>query len=143
LYSFPLINTSLKKDSVEAMQWIEASTPIGSSFLILRAESGIMVDPVQEWFPAIAQRQSKTTLQGLEWTLNSGFTARLNELTEVQECTGVNCVEDWADQNGLHYTHLMLDQTRLSNSFLASISSDPAYRLIFENDKYAIYETKP
>ena len=143
LYSFPLINTSLKKDSVEAMEWARANTPVASSFLILRGESGVMVDPVQEWFPALAQRHSNTTLQGLEWTLNSGFTARLIELSDLQDCEEVTCVEDWADHNGLNYTHLMVDHTRLSNSFLSSIYSDPTYKLIFENDRYNIYVTEP
>jgi hypothetical protein len=143
LYSFPLINTTLQKDSLEAMEWAQANTPVGSSFLILRGDSGVMVDPVQEWFPAIAQRRSNTTLQGLEWTLNSRFPKRLNELKGLQDCEEISCVEDWAELNSLHYTHLMLDHTRLSDSFISSIYSDPAYGLIFANDPYTLFETKP
>ena len=80
VYSYVLVNTSLHTpEPFQALQWVSENTSPNSRFLLLTGSSGIMSDPIQEWFPALAGRESQTTMQGLEWTLNKDFFPRLRE----------------------------------------------------------------
>src|SRR5581483_8450289 len=81
LFDFSLANTSLKPPlPQEAMEWVRQNTLAGSQFFILTRNSGIMTDPIQEWFPALTDRRSQTTMQGLEWTLGENFFPRLDAM---------------------------------------------------------------
>ena len=81
VYSYVLVNTSLHTQApFQAMQWVSENTAPNSRFLLLTGDSGIMSDPIQEWFPALAGRESQTTMQGLEWNLNKDFFPRLRSL---------------------------------------------------------------
>ncbi len=142
-YTFPLVNTSLKPSAIQAMEWIRDNTSVGSKFLVLRGESGAMVDPVQEWFPALAERRSQTTLQGLEWTLAGQFMTRLGDLYALQACGNVDCVEDWSARSGLEFTHLYVEKVRIQAALHTSISESPDYDSIYENPEIIIYQAYP
>lgn len=141
LLDFSLANTSLKPPlPQEAMEWVKQNTPADSQFFILTRNSGIMTDPIQEWFPALAERRSQTTMQGLEWTLGPQFFPRLNAMILLQKCDDVACVENWSAENGLGYTYVMIEKNKQTKNLLASFSADEKYSLVFENSKYSIFE---
>lgn len=140
LYDFRLINTSLvPPDPQAAFDWARRNTPPDSEFLILTGLPGIMTDPIQEWFPALAERRSQTTLQGLEWTLGAAFFPRLEALVSLQECRVVACVEAWSAETGLGYSHVLVQRTEAAR-LLDNFKHDPGYRLIFENTEVSIFE---
>lgn len=101
-----------------------------------------MVDPVQEWFPALSNRHSSTTLQGLEWTLFNRFMPRLGELYDLQECSGAVCVEKWADRTALLFTHVLIDKPRVGEGLLSSFRDDPEYVMIYENPTFVIFAAR-
>ena len=80
------------------MLWVRENTPADSSFLILTGRADVMTDAVQEWFPALAERHSATTLQGLEWTLGGEFYPRWNELSALQSCREMACIESISNE---------------------------------------------
>ena len=67
-----------------------------------------MSDPIQEWFPALAERESQTTMQGLEWNLNQDFFPRLRSLITLQACTTLDCVNQWSANTDLSYDYLLI-----------------------------------
>lgn len=141
-YDFSLANTSLKPSvPQDTLAWIRDNTPEKSQFLILTGNAeGIMSEPIQEWFPALANRRSQVTLQGLEWTLGKQFFPRLEQLRLLHQCENVACVEQWSAETKLEYTHLLIAKTGLTVKVLASFYGDNRYTLIYENSKYAIFQ---
>jgi hypothetical protein len=140
-YGFILANTSLRPPlPQDAMLWAGENTSSGSEFLILTGSAGILTDPLQEWFPALARRNSRTTLQGTEWTLGDGFFPRLGDLVALQACQQVQCVQAWSAQTGLTYTYILLEKNAATVPLLQSILSDPHYHLRYQNDGYLIFE---
>ena len=109
VYSYVLVNTSLHMQApFQAMQWVSENTAPKSRFLLLTGDSGIMSDPIQEWFPALAGRESQTTMQGLEWNLNKDFFPRLRSLINLQACTTLDCVNQWSADTDLSYDYLLI-----------------------------------
>jgi hypothetical protein len=54
------------------MQFIADNTPRDAKFIILSTQAWFEADDA-EWFPLLADRQSLTTPQGLEWISSSKF----------------------------------------------------------------------
>jgi len=116
LTNFRLINTTLTSGDRAAMQWVHDNQYFypGTDFVIVTGKPYSMSDPVQEWFPTLTGQHSQSTLQGLEWTLGGKFNARLNDLTALQACADVTCVEAWSVRTGLRFDVIWI--TNLSAS---------------------------
>lgn len=133
-HAFVIRNLTLPNEAREVMIWIKENTTPENSFLILTGREDVMTDPVQEWFPALAERHSETTLQGLEWTLQNEFENRWNQLAELQQCEDLICVNNQAQAMNLEFTYLMLDKSNFDvEKFILNISN-----VIFENDRYMV-----
>ena len=108
LYNYRLVNTTLTVDERQAMHWLNANLPAGHNFLLLTGGTGPMIDPTQEWFPALTGQHSQTTLQGGEWILGQDFLRRLADLEKLQTCPDLACVDAWSARTGLGYDYLWL-----------------------------------
>ena len=93
-----------------------------------------MTDPVQEWFPALADRHSVTTLQGLEWLLRGDFVTRWDQLSALQRCEETGCVTAWAEEIGLEFDHLVVDASNVSVDMFLS----QGYSVVFDNGRYVV-----
>jgi hypothetical protein len=143
LYSYVLVNTSLHTPGAfQAMQWVSENTPTNSRFVLFTGFPGIMSDPIQEWFPALAQRQSLTTMQGLEWTLDQAFFPRLRSLITLQACTTLDCVTKWSANTGLSYDYLLIQKSKATNALLHSLQSNANYVQAYENSSIVILKKK-
>ena len=69
-----------------AFDWISQTTPPASRFLVLTGDTELFCDPVQEWFPALTNRISATTLQGHEWIGDGRFAETMAGLQRMQLC---------------------------------------------------------
>ena len=138
LFSFRLINTTLKPREIEAMTWVNENTPEEARFLVITGNPDAMVDPLQEWFPALAGRRSQTTLQGLEWTLADGFFPRFDDLTQLQSCEQVMCIENWSKGTGIEFTHLLVDKKDLSDRRFEALQDN--YEILYESGDIFIYK---
>lgn len=133
-----MVNTSLIPPAPQqAMEWVRQATPPDSRFVILSGEKGVMTDPIQEWFPALSGRQSQSTLQGLEWTLGEQFFPRLRQLQQLQACREISCVEQWSDETGLRYSHVLILKTPHMAGMIRS-AQEGGYSLLFENEAVVI-----
>lgn len=141
-YDFSLANTSLKPSlPQQTFAWVREHTPADSQFLIITGnDTGLMSDPVHEWFPALAGRRSPSTLQGLEWTLHDQFFPRLDAARLLQRCQTAACVQGWAADMGLSYTHLLIEKNDLTAVLVDSLHADKDYAVIYENSKYVVFK---
>jgi hypothetical protein len=133
-----LVENSLKPPALDAMQWVQGNTPADSQFLVITGNTGVMTDPLPEWFPALANRRSQNTLQGLEWTLGSEFPYHVIQLTQLQACATSGCIETWADENEIPYSHLVTQKDTIPLTLLDSLQSGK-YHLLYENQEIAVF----
>lgn len=94
-----------------AMRWAGEHIPPGSRFLVVSGRNWAR-DKVSEWFPAIANRTSVSTVQGSEWL--AGFVARRETNDKYQKrCakSDGNCLEAWAGAMGQSFTHVYVQKS--------------------------------
>ena len=143
VYSFVLVNTSLHTpEPFQAMQWVSENTPSNSRFILFTGSSGIMTDPIQEWFPALAKRESQTTMQGLEWNLNKDFFPRLQSLITLQACTNLDCVNQWSANTDLGYDYILIQKSNVTLPLLNSVRLDASYVVVYENSSIVIFQKR-
>ncbi len=92
---FLISQNHINETEKNSMQWVKENTPEKSQFLVLTGDADAMCDLVSEWFPALAQRTSVTTLQGREWLLGSKFDEFTNKRTNIQQCINedLSCID--------------------------------------------------
>jgi len=118
---------------------------------VLTGASDPMNDSVQEWFPALAQRNSQTTLQGKEWTWGAKFIPAILEYQNLQTCSlGVVCVESQAQKLGLSFEYVYVTLAYCTSdqscryhgaTLVESLKKSPDYRLVYENKNALVFET--
>ena len=147
IFDFQLINTSLKADDLEMIDWVESNVGGKKTFLLSTGHEFSMSDPLQEWFPALTNQYSATTMQGLEWT--AGFFPWYSQLITFQHCAAVNCVSEWSAGNGVDYDYLIVtippvsDENELA-TFLRSLAistrSSIMYLLVYESESSLVFK---
>jgi hypothetical protein len=137
VHAYVIRNVMLPYASQEMMLWVRDNTPADSSFLILSGRFDVMTDAVQEWFPALTERHSATTLQGLEWILGREFYPRWNQLATLQSCHDMACVEDMVNQLGIEYDYVILDTSQPTSELLHSFL-EVGYAQVYGNGQYAV-----
>jgi hypothetical protein len=157
LYS-PLVSLQapmpiLPKEERQAMAWIAANTPSAAAFLVLttRPERST-VDPTGDWFAALSGRVGLAPPQGTEWL--GRFQAVEQSYAALQRCRSLDsdCLERWAGEQGLAFEYVYVPaavpqsdekaSTRQSCCYplLASLVTDPDYRLVFEGTGASVFE---
>lgn len=133
---------TLERPDREAMEWVRLHTPADAQFLLLTNTGQIspMVDAFQEWFPALAQRRSLNTLQGVEWTLGAGFYEYALELVRLQRCADTDCLQIWAANHDVTIEYIAARTHQASPELLHSIEANGAYRKIYSSDALTVYE---
>lgn len=149
IFDFQLVNTSLKPADLEMIQWVKENISERKAFLLSTGREFSMSDPMQEWFPALTNQYSVTTLQGLEWTLNELFFPWHSELVAFQHCADLNCVTNWSGKNKIHYEYLLVaipsknDESQAANSLRSlalSAKTSPSYMVVYESETVLIFE---
>ncbi|MBE0670494.1 MAG: hypothetical protein IH588_07895 [Anaerolineales bacterium] len=148
---FQLLNTSLKSEDLEMIEWVDSSIDGDKTFLLVTGREFSMSDPLQEWFPTLTEQYSVTTLQGLEWTLAERFFPWYEQLAEFQHCEDAACVDEWSNRNSVDYDYLIVmipaetDEGELAISLRTlaiSVSSSDEYALMYESERALVFELK-
>ena len=80
---------ALNRDDLAAIKWAKSNAPTDAQFLVIPTNQWAMDAPA-EWFPALAERESVTTVQGAEWLPDNEFrrrVARHDELRKLKSWT--------------------------------------------------------
>jgi hypothetical protein len=142
LFGFKLINTSLSIADRDAMAWIKQNTPSTSLFLPITGVQSPEIDPFVEWFPALTERRSQTTIQGFEWLLGSDFYKRYGDFAEVQGCKTFDCITDWSNRTGLEYQYLVIQRLGVDKKLIVSLDKANAYETVYSTNEALIYLVK-
>jgi len=136
---------SLKESDRETMEWVRTNTPQDGRFLLLTNTGQLnpMIDSYQEWFPALAERQSQNTLQGSEWTLGSQFYDTLLQFIALQTCRDVNCVKTWSLNNDIQLDYLLVRVGQVRPELIDSIQSDGGFQAVYDSGAAVIYKFAP
>ena len=149
IFGLGLVAGSLSMADRETIDWVDENIPYGSDFLLLTGEQYSMKDPFQEWFPALTEQRSLTTLQGAEWTMGEDFFPFYGELVALQHCADVGCVNDWGERNELEYQYLLIKKLPAGSAsplrgslelLLASVRNSSQYEVIYESGNVVIFE---
>jgi hypothetical protein len=138
-HAYVIRRVVLPADAHEMTAWAKEHTSTDSRYLILTSRVDLMTDPIQEWFPALAERHSMTTVQGLEWILGEGFMQRWNELIALHSCRDMDCVEFWENRIGAEAAYVILDRITTAPEIL-ELFTESNTSLVFENERYRVYE---
>jgi len=152
LFGVGLVGGSLSAADRETIAWVNDTILPGSDFLLITGEQYSMKDPFQEWFPALANQHSQTTLQGAEWTLGEKFFPFYGELVSLQHCTNVECIEAWGERTGLNHHYLLIkvlppeSNSPLKGSvvlLMDSVRNSSQYELVHETENAVIFAKIP
>ncbi|NDJ51702.1 MAG: hypothetical protein GYB68_01300, partial [Chloroflexi bacterium] len=127
-----------------AMEWVSQNTPDDSQFLVITSSVSWQSDAASEWFPVLASRPSRGTVQGAEW-LNGSFERVIQSYFGLQACAASSdpaCVTTWSQSYERPYTHVYLTQL-VTGAIGPALANSPDYELVYEQDGIRIYEFKP
>ncbi|MGC8634288.1 MAG: ArnT family glycosyltransferase [Candidatus Limnocylindrales bacterium] len=84
-----------------AMAWVRATQPADRRFLVL-ATATWGSDDLSEWFPALSDRATLDTSQGLEWVAPRIRNAEIAAETQLRTCQPANllCLRQWLAVHG-------------------------------------------
>jgi len=148
---FQLLNTSLKPEDIQMIEWVNSNVKDGKTFLLSTGREFSMSDPMQEWFPALTKQHSATTMQGLEWTLSEKFFPWYEQLVAFQHCADVECVSQWSQTNDVDYDYFLVtvppkeDESEFGKSLRSlalSTRSSNLYDLVYESENALVFELK-
>ena len=124
-----------------AMTWVGAETPRESQFLILSGIHGAGSDLISEWFPALSDRASLNTPQGLEWRDGRAFASLWNRHSRLQVCITVDCLEAWSGDLGVTFDYVYIRRAALDPlPLVQSLDESPDYQLVYENPQVKIFQ---
>lgn len=142
LFDFRLINAALPIGERQAMFWIKDNLPQDGAFILISGAISPEIDPFIEWFPVLADRTSRSTIQGYEWLLGKGFYRRYLDLTELQQCESGACVDDWSRRVGLDYRYIVVAKRDANPQLIQSLHADSSYARIYSTSDADVYSKK-
>lgn len=142
---------ALSPSQREAMAWVRDATSPGTVTVTI-ATSAWGSDNVSEWFPALSQRASATTTQGLEWTGELRAEAQDAE-AELRSChpTSVDtaaCLKDWVARHaGAGNAVVYLDRSAFAGdrfeAVAAELVEEHGYRQVWSSDQGVLLQPPP
>jgi hypothetical protein len=143
---------TLSKEERAAMQWVAATTPPSSRFVVVPENewTGWNISKTSEWFPVLAERSSVGTVQGYEWLPNGGFRKQVNNFKPLRKCASgtVKCLDDWSRQTAMEFTHVYIPQPSLSAAesyllccelLISSLKDDSRYELLYSGPGAVVF----
>jgi len=140
-----------------AFDWIKYNTVQNSRFLVLTGDLEPLCDPLQEWFPALTQRVSDTTIQGREWLGVNQFTNYTENAQAIQGCLAadnpLSCIKDKTARAHLQYDYLLIARKGSIKStcrvlvsdlrgdaLIASLKKQSDYRTVYQTNDIVIFQ---
>jgi len=156
LYALSLSQHHVSDGERAAMTWVKENTPEASRFATITGEVEAWCDSSGEWFPAIAERHSISTMQGREWLLGSSFIEFATHRSKLHACINENaaCLEHELEYFGgnVDFVYVALQTPTKNCSAVAtsqttplivlSLQKSPDYSIVYETPDAVVFEKK-
>jgi len=134
----------------EAFEWIKTNTPENSRFIFITGNLDVFSDWTQEWFPALTDRVSVTTVQGWEWIDGKNFLKRVHTSQDFQHCISedspLTCIETKTREQNLEYNYIFIvKRTAESNiqtqgeNLISELKNNNNYNLNYRTEDVVIF----
>jgi hypothetical protein len=149
LFGMDLSQKHVSAEALDTFDWVMSHTDEASRFLVLTGETVALEDFTNEWFPALTDRVSLTTIQGYEWIAGDSFSDRLEIIESLQKCNNVEnealpCLEEIAKEKGLGYDYILVAQkvsgVLWGEKLIIELENSHRYRLFHENGEVLIFK---
>jgi hypothetical protein len=152
---FLLSQNHVSKGEQTAMQWVGENTPTNTQFLVLTGEPEAMCESAAEWFPALAERISLTTLQGREWLTDKSFGEFIGRRSNLQGCINENleCLNNQASYfgNDFEYVYISIKtptnnckstnlSTKTTNGLAIAMENSPEFSIAYQTEDAIIFK---
>jgi hypothetical protein len=120
-------------------------------------EPEAMCDSNGEWFPALTERISVSTVQGREWMLGNEFLEFYGHKTELQGCIdeGLKCLEQKSSYFGTDFDYIYVsiqtptmncdyvDQsTRKTRGLVTALENTTEYSVVYRSEQVVLFKRK-
>ncbi len=134
----------LTNEITETFSWIEDNTDPDDLFLIYPSTMDDRFwwnDYLAEWFPALTDRISVTTVQGYEWVPEE-FSQRIISYGHLRDCEEIGpiCIDKWEEMNQAYVDYLIFDLADGRPDFQNSFENDSRYKLLFIGQRLAVFQ---
>ncbi len=127
----------------QAMHWVAAQVPDTSAFLVV-SWLPFWEDRTSEWFPVLARRPSRGTVQGTEWLGRGEFLKRWRLADSLQACGWhtPECLDAWSAAAGTTFSHVYL-RAGCCGPLLEALRRDERYGMVYEGSGAVIFARRP
>jgi len=143
-YVFNKSELRLNESNVLAMEWLRENVKESDAFLLIPPSEDNRYwwnDYISEWFPALSERESITTVQGYEWKPEV-FAERVLLYTSLRSCSlDYNCIKEWQKEYKMNSDFIYFDDLKKHDKLSGDFLNSGSYRIIFENEKVMILRT--
>ena len=127
---------SMPPSAVSTMTWLKANTPQDAQFAVVSGAAWPS-DVYGEWLPALTDRVSMATIQGLEWKGAAEWDSRSSSYDELQGCvkSDAECVADWIRAHpvpGPAYAYVVNGDA--SSALMHSVLRSPSFEVVHSGD---------
>jgi hypothetical protein len=139
----------LAPDVRVSMAWVAANTPAQATFVVVTG-SFWFSDEVSEWFPALTDRASVTTVQGYEWLGGDRWWRQQDANADLQACSTAadGCLSAWMQKYGVAPTYVYLPKGRISGplspddccgGLRQTLAASPEYAIAYDGPGASIF----
>jgi len=143
--------------NLAGFDWVKTNTPVDSRFIVITGTPDIFSDWTQEWFPALTQRISKTTMQGREWLDGRTFLDQIHIVQNIQYCVAasasLDCIEKLTTGHSLTFDYVYVStmttgvntdpNSSAGNNLIWELSNSADYTLVYKSEEAAIFHRRP
>ena len=128
----------------QAIIWVKVNSGHDDKFLVLGSQVNPIHSSLIEWFPALADRQSITTVQGQEWF--NKYHSAIDIFSQYQQCLeeDILCIQEINKKSGLQENCIFISfqnpyQKPENNSLYLSLIRSSKYSQVFSSSVVKIF----
>jgi hypothetical protein len=138
-----LAHQVLSAEERAAINWVKSNTKPADRFLILDQQPNPLHSPLTEWFPALAERRSITTIQGTEWLGGEmNYVNNYDAIVDVSKCLYQNVECIYKIQLADNYDYIMLSVIGGTSPLGDSLNASGDFTLAYSSESIRIFRTE-
>ena len=143
-YSNIVSYQSLSSNEQQAMMWVKENSKYDDKFLVLGSQLNPAHSSLTEWFPALADRRSVTTVQGQEWLGN--YHNAIDIYALYQQCLSedLDCIREIDKKTGIKEDCIFISYEKSSqkpekNILYLSLLQSSQFNQVFSSSTVKIF----